>query len=110
MKFSAEQAEPGIRVTMSGELEVTSCTGLTHFWERRVDGHDRIDIELADVDTGDAHAMATFTALVQATLRGGSHIVLRHPPQVLAHNLYRIGLLDSPRMTLVDVRDEEPYA
>jgi hypothetical protein len=31
MKFRTGQAEPGIAVTMSGELEVTSCTGLTNF-------------------------------------------------------------------------------
>lgn len=95
---------------MSGELEVESCRCLENFWDLRVAGHRHVRVHLEDVDAVDAHGVAVFIGRVEQALRSGSKVVLVSPPQLVAHSLYKCGLLaPASGLTLEDLRQEEPY-
>lgn len=109
MKFRYEVQGEVARAVMSGDLEVDSCTCLANFWNLDLAGHPSIDVSLADVDAVDGKAVATLVSLVHGALREGSTVTLRQAPQVVAHNLYRLDLLEHPGLVLVDTRADEPY-
>ena len=110
MKLRHEITGPGqIQAWLSGDLEVSSCTCLENFWELRVAEHPVIDVELSETDVVDGKGVAVFTTLVRDSLRDGRRITLRNAPQMVAHTLYKVGLLEDERLTLVDPREEEPY-
>lgn len=70
-------------------------------------GEIRLDLHGLDIDDGAAIAVAV-NALRQLSARAAK-LVLIAAPQMLCHNLYRVGLLDG-RIELVDMREDEPAA
>jgi anti-anti-sigma regulatory factor len=66
----------------------------------------RLDLRGLDVDDGVAIAIAV-NALRQLASRAAK-LILVAAPQMLCHNLYRIGLLDGDRIQLEDMREDEP--
>ncbi|MGA9768525.1 MAG: STAS domain-containing protein [Blastocatellia bacterium] len=64
-----------------------------------------ITLDLYGLDIEDGVALATFINWLRARV---ARIVLKGAPQMLGHNLYRVGLLDSDHIVLIDMRLDEP--
>lgn len=73
----------------------------------------RFEIDLGEVDLDlerDAGlAVARWVDDLRALAREHGLIRVLACPQMLAHTLYKAGLLRDGRIELVDVREEEPY-
>jgi anti-anti-sigma regulatory factor len=71
-------------------------------------GEATITLELEDLVLEDGAAVAE---AVNALRELGRHtrVVVRHAPQLLAHTLYKTGMLRSQRFELAEPRQEEPY-
>jgi ABC-type transporter Mla MlaB component len=65
-------------------------------------------LELADFDIADGMAAVAAVNAVRHLARG-RHLVLRAAPQLLAHNLYRVGDLEGSSLVLEATREEEPF-
>ena len=109
MKLFHDLRDDGVHARLEGELETASCTCLRNFWELRLAGHARIELDLSGAEVGDGQGVAELVGLVRDALQAGRTVVLRASPQIVAHNLYRVGLLTHPGLTLHDTRQEEPY-
>lgn len=109
MKLAHEVRDGAVHARIDGDLEAASCTCLRHFWELRLAGHPRIELDLADAEAGDGVGVAELVGLVSDALRAGGTVVLRSAPQIVAHNLYRVGLLEHPGLILDATRQDEPY-
>jgi anti-anti-sigma regulatory factor len=69
---------------------------------------DGLLLDLSELDIEDpAGAVSAVNAIRRLAARGGA-VVVRGAPQLLAHNLYRCGLLGGP-IALVDTRQDEAY-
>jgi hypothetical protein len=66
--------------------------------------------DFTDAGEADARAVALLTDAIRAAARTRP-VTLVSPPQMLAHNLYKLGeFRPGAKVTLVDPRVEEPYA
>lgn len=66
-----------------------------------------VELDLAEMEIESGAACAAIVRAVRILLeRGGVRLV--QPPQVLAHSIYRLGLL--PDVELIDPRTDEPTA
>lgn len=93
---------------LSGELTVADIAA----FQAEIDAlgalPDTLMLELAAFDIGDGISTVAAVAAVRR-LAQGRRLILRNSPQVLAHNLYRIGALEDGNLLLVDMREDEPY-
>ena len=69
-----------------------------------------MDLDLVDLEIEEGLSMVRTLHSIRQHLQSGFHLTLRRPPQMIAHNLYRIGLLNHPLLHLESVRMEEPSA
>ena len=67
-----------------------------------------ITLDLYGLDIEDGVALATFINSLRRLRARASRLVLKGAPQVLGHNLYRVGLLEQDAITLIDMRMDEP--
>ena len=65
-----------------------------------------LDLDELELDTGIEVARKVDELRALAAVRV---VVLRGCPQMLAHTLYKAGLLRSGRIVLASMREEEPY-
>lgn len=74
---------------------------------------DPLQIDLTDLDLDHERdaglAVARWVDELRARAREHGCIRVLACPQMLAHTLYKAGLLRDGRIELVDVREEEPY-
>lgn len=92
-------------LTLSGELQRDNAAKLL----ARLDGMGVIDrLMLDDFDIADGVAATQAVNMVRHLLASHS-LSIYGAPQVLAHNLYRTGLLREGRITLLAMREDEPY-
>lgn len=66
-------------------------------------------VDLSELDINGASAALEAVGAVRELLSGLGTLKLFHCPQILAHTLYRVGLLEGGTLELVDPRQEEPY-
>lgn len=69
---------------------------------------DPLTVDLGSFDIADAHAAVTAVNTMR-TLARGRCLVLHAAPQILAHNLYRVGDLEQGSLRLEATREDEPY-
>jgi hypothetical protein len=74
---------------------------------KKTEGTIEIDLEEADAD--DSKVVAGMTALLKRNLVLGLQITLVRPPQVIVHNLYRVDFYPHPLLTVIEMRQDEPY-
>ena len=111
MKLSHVTDSERIAVTISGEIDGSSCTCLEHFWDRFVsEPGARVRIDMAAVDDIDSEGVAQMVTLVRRNLADGCTVTLDCPPQMLSHTFYKTGMLTIPGLTLIPRPREEPYA
>jgi anti-anti-sigma factor len=83
-------------------------------FERRVralsaDSSSTIILDLSGLDIDDGVALATAINSLRELRNRSAKIILTGAPQMLGHNLYRLGLLDEGgAVKLVDMRLDEP--
>src|ERR1044071_4890873 len=61
----------------------------------------QITLDLYGLDIDDGVALATFINSIRRLLACNTRLVLKGAPQMLGHNLYRVGLLDSSATSLL---------
>lgn len=71
-------------------------------------GEQSSDLNLLDLDLEDGVAVVETVNAVRALLSQHNALTLRHAPQMLAHTLYKIGLLEDGRLLLIAPRVESP--
>jgi len=60
-------------------------------------------------DTAGGVELARWVDRLRALVREHDRLSVHRCPQMLAHTLYKTGLLRDGRIELIDVREEEPY-
>ena len=69
-----------------------------------------LHLDFTEAADADARAVALLTDAIRRSARLGTTTLVA-PPQLLAHNLYRLGeLRPGGRIVLVDPREDEPYS
>lgn len=97
-------------VTVEGDLNAENAAE----FESRMrainsDPSRRIILNFSALDIEDGVGIATAVNVLRELRSRTNHLVLVGAPQMLGHNLYRIGLLDgSAAIELVDMREDEP--
>lgn len=110
--------KPGLQVTEQTEGEAVIIEGeLTEAnaeeFERQVFDllqrtGQKITLDLYGLDIEDGIALATVINSLRRLRAHKARLTLKGAPQMLGHNLYRVGLLDGDGITLVDMRLDEP--
>jgi anti-anti-sigma regulatory factor len=67
-----------------------------------------IDLEALEIEDGPA--LARLVTKLKRESEQGPPLVLVHCPQMLAHTLYKAGVLGAGRIRIGSMREEEPYA
>ena len=70
---------------------------------------DPPELDLAELEFERGVELTHWVDEVRARLRTHGRLRVRHCPQMLAHTLYKVGMLRDGRLELVDTREEEPY-
>ncbi len=60
-------------------------------------------VDMQDLEIEDGVSMAQ----IISTLRSNLPLTIRHAPQMLAHTIYKIGMLDTGDFTLITPREDE---
>ncbi len=72
-------------------------------------GDATIHLNFGDLELDDGSAVAEAVNVLRALL-AQAHVVVRNAPQMLAHTLYKTGMLRGERLALETPRQEEPSA
>ena len=101
---------PGESVMIEGELTEANAKEFEQRMSLLVaDSNSEVTLELYGLDIDDGVALATAINSLRQLRARAARIILKGAPQMLCHNLYRIGLLDnSGAIELVDMRLDEP--
>lgn len=93
-------------LVLSGDLSRDNSRDLLE-WMEGLSPISRMDLSELDIEDGVAatHAVNAVRMLCAQV----SVLYLKGAPQVLAHNLYRTGLLAEGGIELVDMRQDEAY-
>ena len=107
--FRVIERMAGEAVTVEGELTEANAEE----FERRMNeifqkSQREITIDLYGLDIDDGVALATFINSLRRLRARNTRLILKGAPQMLGHNLYRVGLLDDDAITLIDMRLDEP--
>lgn len=102
--------QQGGRLTLAGELQATDAAKLEQWFLRLGDSETPSSLELGELDIMDGVAATHVLNIVRLLLKRCGHVTLTGSPQLLAHNLYRAGLLfDGCAIALESMREDEPY-
>ena len=76
----------------------------------QIESHGTTIMNMSAFDVTDGVGVATAINAIRHLLERTEKISIIAAPQILAHNLYRVGMLEADsRIELVDMREEEPY-
>ncbi len=100
-----------LALTLSGRLEASdrsaleaTCAGLS------VESHAAVEVQLADLEPPSGGGLAVLVDALRALAGRVERVELHDAPQMLAHTLYKTGLLRGGRLHLISSADpEQPY-
>lgn len=93
-------------LAICGDLTRLNSPGLLQWLE----GQEAVaQVNLAEMDIEDGVAATEAVNVVRLMLTRVPVLCIESAPQVLAHNLYRTGLLREGRISLVAMREDEAY-
>ena len=99
------------RITVGGNVDKECAQAFAAALERDVPalalGERTIHLDLDDLELDDGSAVAEAVNALRGLLRSAT-VVVHHAPQMLAHTLYKTGMLDNDRLSLEAPRVEEP--
>ena len=101
-----------LTVTVKGDLTHFEIAELSKAVSSRLNADIRdLEVNLADCDIDESIALIETINWLRDVLSKGLFVTLIEPPQLLAHDLYRVGhLLPGTKLTLVRPRNEIGYA
>jgi len=70
---------------------------------------DTVRLDLSEEEADDPIALANRIDELRVLVEAGCTVELQHCPQMLAHTLYKAGLLQGGRIVIASMRAEEPY-
>lgn len=94
---------------VEGEVEASSASAFASALAS-LGGDGPVQLELVDLELLDGVSVAEAVNAVRALARRRGPVLLRHAPQMLAHTLYKRGLLLQESLTLEDPRHDEGFA
>ena len=98
------------RLVISGELSGDHIAVFTQRLQQQPVLDRELSIEMHEFDVLDGVATTAAVDAVRALLARCTRLVLIGAPQVLAHNLYRVGMLEQGSdLQLRDTREDEAY-
>lgn len=104
----AVQRSPDGTVTVGGEVTTLNAAEFA-FQLRDLEVERALTLDLSRLDLDDEIALAIAVDSLRELRARVSRLVLKGAPQILGHNLYRIGALaGSHAIELVDMRLDEP--
>ncbi len=108
IKFIEQVA--GESASLEGELsEANAADFESRLLSLDLDGDSTFTLDLSGMDICDGVAAATAVSCLRRLRGRARRLVLFGAPQVLGHNLYRVGLLEGAgAIELVDMRLDEP--
>lgn len=103
------ERRPGEAILIEGELtEANRDEFARHLDGLVADAGREIRLDLYGLDIEDGLALATAINSLRRLRARGARLILEGAPQMLCHNLYRVGLLGDNLIELVDMRRDEP--
>ena len=102
---AAAIARPALR--LSGDLSVADAEAVAQWLAQQSEG--LVVLELGEADLPSGAAMAALTAVLVRALGAGQALHLDGPPQLLLHNLYRVGRYPHILLSITNERHEEAY-
>jgi anti-anti-sigma regulatory factor len=110
MKFRHDVAGDRVHVWLEGDLDGSNCNCLRAFWDCHIpEDASQVDVDMLEVDAIDGESIAHLVGIVRTHLASGAAIALRHAPQMLAHTLYKTGMLGNARLELIEPRSDEQH-
>jgi anti-anti-sigma regulatory factor len=107
--FQVIERMAGGAIIIEGDLTEANAEEFERRMSELVQKSQReITIDLYGLDIDDGVALATFINSLRRLRAGNTRLILKGAPQMLGHNLYRVGLLDDAAVTLIDMRLDEP--
>ncbi len=94
------------RLSLSGDLTGVNSRDLLR-WLQTLPAIPSIDLAELDIEDGVAATEAVNAVRLLCSRVARLHIIAA--PQVLAHNLYRTGMLANGTIELVDMREDEAF-
>jgi ABC-type transporter Mla MlaB component len=78
MKLAYEQrGADALRATLSGDLEVASCTCLENFWELRLADAQDLELDVSGIEGVDPDGLELLVKLVGSQLEAGGRVVVQ---------------------------------
>jgi anti-anti-sigma regulatory factor len=98
-------------VVIEGELNFGNAEAFEQaLTSLNVEANGRLVLDMSGFDVDDGIGVATAINGLRDLLKRVDRLQLTGAPQILAHNLYRVGLLESnSAIELIDMRQDEPY-
>lgn len=95
-----------LRLTLAGALRGAEALA---GWPpaEALGGLERVELELGELEAEDGAAVASLVDLVRRLSAAALRVELRCAPQMLAHTLYKAGLLRDGRVRLAGEREPE---
>jgi len=95
---------------VEGDIDSESAVSLYRWCEGLPVSDTPLECDLSDLEVVDSAGANAAIDVIRQLLQRSPHLFLRHAPHVLAHTLYRIGMLETGSdLTLLEPREEEPY-
>lgn len=66
-------------------------------------------LDFSDADIENGATMGKLVSFLKKALATGKSVTLYGPPQLLVHNLYRVGFYPHPLLIVENLRLDEPY-
>src|SRR5688572_21287398 len=103
VRFAADDQDS---ILIDGDLNEQNASAFAAEARRLAVEADRpMKLNLSGLDIDDGIALATCVNVLRELRARVSKLVLRGAPQILGHNLYRVGMLEGPdKVELLDMR------
>lgn len=93
---------------ISGDLSGPDAAALaTRLRDLPLPDGPSLSLDLGDLELEDGVSVAESVNALRHLLRRGRHLTLIEAPQMLAHTLYKVSMLDTQPITLVSPREDE---
>jgi len=98
-------------IYLEGELSEHNAVEVDESFRRLpVASNGTTVLNMSAFDVMDGVGVTTVINAIRSLLERTQKIMIIAAPQMLAHNLYRVGMLAAnSRIELVDMREDEPY-
>ena len=97
-------------LTLTGDLVANDADKLEQWFSQLETNEIPSRLELGELDITDGVSATHMINIVRQIVNGCGSVTLSGSPQLLAHNLYRAGLLfDGCAISLEGMREDEPY-